>query len=537
MAAPDADPDTADRPNVLFVHTDEQRADTLGCYGADVATPNVDRLARRGVTFEAAHCTHPLCMPSRGTLLTGRYPSAHGCWRNGIPLPGEERAIAELLSGAGYATGLFGKAHFTPYGGDPDEHPEAVNSGINDVDPEDCWAFWESFDGPYYGFEELAMTVAHGEPGLAGGHYGRWLAEHHPDTRELFRQSAAVGGREPPLNSWVSAAPVELHPSTWVADRTIEFVDDHAGERPFFAWVGIPDPHFPYDPPAEYAKRYDPEDVRRPVDPDGAVWGDDPPRYVRYHLAEKYGVDWRTVPEAKRREVIAHYHAMVDLLDDAVGRILAALEDRGIADETVVVFTSDHGDWLGDHGLFQKGLPHTRELTRIPWVVRWPGVAVPGRRVKAPTSQLDLMPTLLDAAGVDVPYGVQGESLRPVLTGERDALRPYALVEHRHEAYREGSFFVRNAGVTADKAGLQDDIVNWGPEPIGVRTVYADGYRLSHVQGADREHGELFDLEADPGETDDLWNTGHPAQSRLYERLAEALVDAADPLPERRYPV
>ncbi|MFB6173312.1 MAG: sulfatase [Halobacteriales archaeon] len=526
----------ADRPNVLFIHTDEQRADTLGCYGNDlVETPHIDRLAREGATFEEAHCTHPLCMPSRGSLLTGRYPSAHGTWRNGIPIREDERTIADLLGDAGYTTGLIGKAHFTPYKGDPDEHPESVQ--IDAVGEDACWEFWREFDGPYYGFEHVETVLLHGHNEALGGHYGRWLAEEHPESRGLIEQEAAIGETDPEYNVWTSALPPELHSSNWVADRTIEFMD--AAAAPFYAWVGIPDPHFPYNPPEEYARRYDPSAVERHVDPEGEVWGEDPPRYVTYHIEEKYGTDWRDVPESVQREMLANYLAMVDLLDDAVGRILDALEERGLAEDTVVVFTADHGDWMGEHGLFQKGLPHTRGLTRIPQIVRWPGVADPGRRVEGVASQVDLVPTLLDACGVEIPYGVQGESLRPVLTGEQERLREFALVEHRHEAYRPESFFVRNTGAAdvEEMGAMQDNLVNWTDEDIHVRTVYTDRYRYSHVTGIEGEHGELFDLEADPEETENLWGKRPAVRSKLRDTLIEAMLHAEDPLPERRYPV
>lgn len=525
-----------DRPNVLFIHTDEQRADTLGCYGNDrVSTPNVDRLAEAGATFESAHCTHPLCMPSRGSLLTGRYPSAHGTWRNGVPIQAEERTIAELLGEAGYETGLFGKAHFTPYQGDPEEHPESVQ--VDAVGEEACWDFWRDFDGPYYGFDRVETVLMHGPNEALGGHYGRWLAEEHPEARDLIEQDAAVGETDPAYNVWTSALPVDLHSSTWVADRTIEFID--AAAEPFFGWVGIPDPHFPYDPPEPYAEKYDPGEVAMPVDPEGEVWGEDPPRYVAYHLEEKYGTDWREVPESVRREMLANYLAMVDLVDDAVGRILDALAERGLAEDTVVVFTSDHGDWMGDHGLFQKGLPHTRGLTRIPWVMRWPGVAEPGRRVESVASQVDMVPTLLDACGVEIPYGVQGESLRPVLTGERERLREFALVEHRHEAYRPESFFVRNTGAAdvEEMEAMQDNLINWGPEDVHVKTVYTDRYRYSRVSGVPEDYGELFDHERDPGECENLWGRRPALRSRLTDVLVDAMLHAEDPLPERRYPV
>jgi len=533
-----------DSPNILFVHTDEQRADTLGCYGNDVVdTPHIDGLADEGATFENAHCTHPLCMPSRASLLTGRYPSVNGVWRNGIPLPDDEQTVAELLREEGYTTGLLGKAHFVPYHGDPELHPESVQTGV--VDDEECWEFWRDFDGPYYGFDHVEMAIAHSDNGIQGGHYGLWLAEEHPEKRELFSQDAALDDTDSAYNSWKSAVPLDIHSSTWVADRTIEFVDDHADDQPFFAWVGFPDPHFPYDPPEPYCYEYDPEDVSLPVDSEGDVWGDDPPRHVEYHLDEKYGVDWREMSEKKQREVIAHYYAMTDLVDDQVGRILTALEEYGIAENTVVVFTSDHGDWLGDHGLFQKGLPHTRGLTRIPWIIRWPDMVQDGHRIESVASQLDLVPTLLDAAGVEVPYGIQGDSLRPVLGGERDSLRPYALVEHRHEAYRENSFLVQHGAGGVRKDEIQDDIVNWGDEAIHAKTIYTDRYRLSYVTGVEeggnngvtKSYGRLFDHETDPEEIEDLWDENPELRHRLLALLAEALMKADDPLPERKWPV
>lgn len=527
----------ADRPNILFIHTDEQRADTLGCYGNDViSTPHLDRLADDGVTFEEGHCTHPLCVPSRASLLTGRYPSVNGTWRNGLPVNDDEILLSEVLSDAGYATGLIGKAHFTPYHGDPDLHPESVMTNV--VGEEACWEYWREFDGPYYGFDRVEMTLQHGHRELDGGHYGLWIAEEHPEARELFAQDAALEPTDPDYNSWKSAAPVDLHSSTWVADRTIDFIEDHAGDEPFYGWIGFPDPHFPFNPPEPYCYAYDPDDVSLPADPDGELFGDDPPRYIEYHLDEKYGIDWREMSESLQREVIAHYYAMIDLIDDQVGRILDALDDEGVADDTIVVFTSDHGDWLGDHGLFGKGIPHTRGVTRIPWIVRWPGVTEPGRRVEPPASQVDVVPTLLDAADVDGPYGVQGESLRPVLTGERDALRPYALVEHRHEAYREDSVLVQTLQDDAvEELSAQDSILNWGDDDIHVETIYTDRHRFSYVTGLDRDYGELIDLEADPEETTNLWHDDPELRSELMPLLVEALIDAKDPLPERKYPV
>jgi uncharacterized sulfatase len=510
-------PASPDRPNVLLIHTDEQRADSLGCMGNEhVRTPAIDGLAADGVTFEDAHCTHPLCMPSRGTMLTGRYPGATGQWRNGIPLADDETTIAELLADAGYTTGLLGKGHFTPYSGDPERHPEAVQID-NGLDEAAVWDYWRDFEGPYYGFEHVRLAIAHGPNGTDGGHYGLWLREEHPDAVALFEQEHALSVTDERFNSWRSAAPAEAHSTQYVADRTVEFIEAHAADdAPFFGWVGIPDPHFPYDPPEPYAGQTDPDAVELPVDWQGESWEDDLPQLVRHFTTgEKYPPPWDEITEAVVRELIAHTYDMVNFVDDAVGQILDALEAQGVADETVVVFTSDHGDWLGDHGLYQKGAIHTNGVTNVPLIVDWPGVAEPGRRVSHVTSLLDLMPTLLDAAGVDVPYGVQGESLRPVLAGETDGVRPYAHVQHRHE---EGS-------------------VNFSPGEIHLKTLLTDEHRLSHYSGLEQPYGQLIDRVADPAERTNLWGDEPDLRAALESDLIEAMIHAEDPLPEREFGV
>jgi len=509
-------------PNILFIVTDQQRWDTLGCYGNDIVeTPNLDALAEDGVLFEDTHCTHPLCTPSRASLLTGRYPSTHGLWRNGVPLDEDETTVADVLGENEYDTGLVGKAHFSPYhSDDPERFPESVRPAPDD--PAEDWEFWREFEGPYYGFDHLEISIGHGDYGINGGHYGLWLHENHRDEAHLFDQEHALEDSDPAYPSWKSATPVELHSTTWVADRSIEYIEDHSDGEPFFLWAGIPDPHPPFDPPAPYCDMYDPEEVPLPVDREGTVWEDvDLPRYVEHYYLEREKVPDPSVE--KIREIVAHYYGMVSLIDDAVGRMLAALEREGIADETLVVFTSDHGEWLGDHGLWTKGAVHTRGVTQVPMMFRWPGVGQSGRRVSSVASQIDLVPTLVDAAGVEIPYGAQGTSLRPVLTGEREAVRPYALVEHYHEAYRD------DWGMGA--------VVNWTDEPIVMKTLITDEHRLSEVEGIETDYGELFDREADPGETDNRWFDDTEIRDRLRIDLLHAVMEAEDPLPEREHPV
>lgn len=510
------------QPNILFIHTDQQRADTLGCYGnLLVKTPNLDRLADQGVTFDNIHCTHPLCMPSRATLLTGRYVRAHKLWRNGIPLDRQEKTIADILRNQGYATGLIGKAHFTPYRGDPAQHPESVQLN-NGVEPTECWDYWRGFTGPYYGFEHVQMSMGHGSYGMLGGHYGLWLHKEHPELVSLFAQEAALEKTDNDYPSWKSAVPLKVHSSTWITDRTIDFIKTNQN-RPFYAWVGFQEPHEPFNPPHPYCDMYDPAEVPMPVRRDGE-WGNEPPEHIGIYLQRH---NWPKITEAKEREIIAHYYGMITLIDDAVGRILMTLDETGLADNTVVVFTSDHGEWLGDHRLWLKGAVHTRGLTRVPMIVRWPGVGMAGHHVQAVSSHVDVIPTLLDAANTQNPYGVQGKTLRPVLKGERSSVRPYALIEHRHEGWSERA---KDIGQHP-----REVIMNPHEQDFYMKTIVTDRYRLTYMPSLD--YGELFDIENDPNELANLWHKEPELRKQLQLQLLDALIETEDPLPERTFPV
>ncbi|MFR9708118.1 sulfatase [Paenibacillus sp. MB22_1] len=508
-----------ERPNILFIHTDQQRADSLGCYGNTVIrTPNLDQLAASGTLFENAHCTHPLCMPSRATLLTGRYMHAHRLYRNGIPLSKQEQTIAHLLSKSGYATALIGKAHFTPYKGDPKVNPESVQIN-NGVAPEECWAYWQRFEGPYYGFDHVQMSMGHGDYGMMGGHYGLWVHEQHPDKVPLFDQDIHGEPSDGVYRSWKSAVPLEIHSSTWTTNKAIEFIKQNK-DRPFYAWIGYQEPHEPFNPPRPYCDMYDPQEILLPVGRDGE-WGSEPPEHVQYYLNRG---KWKDIREEKVREIIAHYYGCVSMIDDCIGRLMKTLEEEGLADNTIIVFTSDHGEWLGDHGLWLKGAVHARGLTRIPLMIKWPGTTVSGRRVSNVASLIDVMPTLLDAAGAEIPYGVQGTSLRSVLAGEQDKVRDYALIEHRHEPY--------HLNIQLEKEEL---VINKGREEWHMKTIVTDRYRLSYIPSA--QYGELYDHQTDPDELNNLWDKFPELRVQLQLQLLDSLIETEEVLPRRIWQV
>ncbi|HEU5317223.1 MAG TPA: sulfatase-like hydrolase/transferase, partial [Chloroflexota bacterium] len=367
------------RPNVVLITTDQQRWDTLGCYGNRVVrTPHLDGLAAEGVRFERAYVTNPVCTPSRATLLTGRYPSSHGAYNVGVSLPDDVPTLSGMLGAAGYDTALIGKAHFQPFGADPARSVESNRGAARDP------ALWREWHGPYYGFWHVELSMGHG-PGGTEGHYGEWLRQTAPEVLTLFPKAAALAPSSVPIGSWKSAVPIEYHSTTWTADRTIAYLEARSeSQPPFFLWTSFQDPHHPFCPPRPYCDMYPPEAVSLPSRGPGELdrlpphfrhayeGTQDALPYARGRLSGTDPKGYVRMTEAHAREVIAHYYGMVSLIDDAVGRILAALERLGLARDTVVVFGTDHGELLGDHGLWLKGPFLYEGLIRVPYLWRYP---------------------------------------------------------------------------------------------------------------------------------------------------------------------
>ncbi|MFW5858024.1 MAG: sulfatase [Planctomycetota bacterium] len=470
------------RRNVITIHTDQQRADSLGCMGNPVCrTPNLDALAARGVLYRNHYTVNPVCMPSRAACITGRYPQANRVLDNGIPLPADQVTCPQVFRDAGYRTASFGKLHLQTFCG---------YEGDDSLESLDRWRAGEldGWTGPYYGYEEVGLAVIHGDR-AGGGHYGSWRRRAYPDAEGGPRAGDADSG----LCCYKSSVPLEAHHSTWITDRAIEYVRAHRDE-PFLLNVSFPDPHHPFTPPAPYCDMYDGVDLPAPHAVEGehetkpllwreAMTGNPFPNDggARHHpelSAEAYG------------RIVRHTYGMVTLIDDCVGRLLQALEAEGLAENTLIVFTSDHGDFLGDHHLIQKGQAPCRSLLQIPLIVFEPGAA-PGV-VEAVGSNVDVMPTLLDRCGIAIPETVQGVALpRP---GEAPG-RDYAY-----------------------EAGWSKADARWHHH-----TLYTDRWRLSLYPNL--SDGELYDLIEDPFEH---VNRFHDAacvtvRAELAEQLAFAM--------------
>jgi len=484
-----------DTPNILWICTDQQRWDTLGCYGnAFVRTPHLDRLAAEGVLFERAYCQSPVCTPSRASILTGRYPRTTRTRQNGQDIPADEVLVTKLLADAGYVCGLAGKLHLSAC------HPSVTPAMERRI--EDGYAEFHWSHHPARAASEGTGT------NWPTNEYNLWLLEQGASyDPQPYRNSPHVE----------IGPPIEHHPTTWCAQKAIIFMEANAGgRRPWLFSANIFDPHHPFDPPLEVLQPYldrldslplpsfDPEElatkpVYQSIDHRTAYGG-------------KAGLPFADMSDHDHRLVRAAYWAMCDLIDHQVGRMLEALERTGQRDSTVVIFMSDHGEMLGDHGIYLKGPYFYEPAIRVPLIVAGPGVAR-GRRIGALTELVDIAPTLLDVARLPAHAGMQGRSLWPVLGSAGEAGRG-----PRDDVYCE----YYNA-------------MPWHRDPAPHATmVRSHRHKLVafHGQGT----GELYDLEADPGETTNLWDDpGHAATKLdMYQRLCDRMAWTADPLPPRR---
>ncbi len=349
---------------ILFVTTDQQRYDTLGCNGGTLArTPVVDALAADGIRFERAHPQSVVCMPSRATIVTGQYPTTHGVWMNGVPLPVDAPSVATTLHDAGYRTALIGKAHFEPY---LDPFLRFFENALAAVGTEPPGAL-------HRGFEHLEFAT-HGAVGPL--HYARWLMAEHPEvlsgfypTLDASLQVNALGGGDTGAPQ-VKANLVERrwYHTDWVADRTIAWLDALADDDDWFTWMSFPDPHHPWDPPESEMRRIDWREVPLPDgyperDQDRRRILDAKPRHWRQWydgtLVSNYEApaDWvpATLTANQVRDVNARNAVECELIDEALGRVLRRITERVWAEDLEVIFTSDNGELLGDFGLLFKG--------------------------------------------------------------------------------------------------------------------------------------------------------------------------------------
>jgi len=483
------------RPNILLITSDQHHWSAMGYNNPEVHTPNLDRLAAEGMIFDRAYCPNPTCTPTRASLITGRYPSQHGAYSLGTKLPESEHTVGEDFSAAGYRTALVGKAHFQQLYG-TEEYPSLESYPLmQDLD------FWRKFHGPFYGFDHVELARNHTDEAHVGQHYALWMEEKGCDNwRDYFR--SPTGTNDSQFRTW--DIPEEYHYDAWIADRANALMADYAesGEN-FILWASFFDPHPQYLVPTPWDTMYDPEKLTVPeITPEEHA--KNPPHFRMTQEEHPDFSAWKE-PDGNamhgfhshlhdRDELaknIAIYYAMISLMDKYIGQILDKLEELGLADNTLVVFTTDHGHFYGQHGLIAKGAFHYEDMVKIPMVARFPGRIPAGERSPALQTLVDYAPTFLTVAGIDVPRTMTGLDQSPVWFGEEPAVRDHIVVENRHQ-----------------------------PTTLHVKTYVNERYKLTVYYG--RDYGELFDLQEDPGEVNNLWDS--PEHAKLKAQLVMALL-------------
>ena len=528
-----------DAPNFLLFITDQQRADHLGCYGNPLLrTPHIDGIAQRGWRFDRFFVANPICMPNRATLMTGRMPTLHGVRHNGVPLSLQQTTFVERLRAEGYRTALVGKSHLQNFTGEPVKFPPRYEAGTRPP-PEgmtDAWhgllrgkeydneqpADWMSDPAPqvrlpFYGFDHVELCTWHGD--MVQGHYLRWLRDKDPaalarwgaEHSEIMAGYSAPQARRPRV-------PEELYPSSYIAERTTVWLQEHAragGGQPFFMQCSFPDPHHPFTPPGKYWNMYDPAAIVLPPSFYQPAIGQ-APLLAEAHDELRRGVakrDWvgeYAVLEHEAKQITALTYGMIGLIDDCVGRVLAALNDLNLDRDTVVMFTSDHGDWMADHGMMQKGPLHYRGLIRVPFIWSDPAAPAPGSVTSELAGTLDIARSVLDRAGLAPHNGMQGQPANRIVSEGKASQHDGLVVEQTTQRPVPGF-----------------------TEPVRVRTFVDRDWRLSLWSGMDR--GELYNLGDDPFEQRNLWDdpASYHNRSELMHRMLVKMIELQDWSPQQ----
>lgn len=491
------------RPNILLITSDQQRADCFGFENPAVKTPHIDRLAREGTRFAACITPNLVCQPSRASILTGLLPLTHGVWDNGVdldPVVGG-RGFAGVLAAAGYRTGFIGKAHFsTKSTFAPTGTPECNKSQAS---------YGPAWFGPYMGFQHVELCVTghmHRTRPLEEppcGHYERWLMSRGRDREAIELWKTDLGPSVGAAQTWYSALPAAWHNSTWIADRTIDFLARRPADKPFCVWASFPDPHHAFDCPEPWSRMYDPKSVvlpkQRTRDLERRPWWHKAVLEGKPQLSDptmlKFRAEGSRMPDQTDEQLAhmtANYYGMISQIDHNVGRMLEGLAHHGLAENTLVVYTTDHGEFLGNHGLYLKHPIPYEDLLRVGMVVRGPGVQA-GQVVREPMSTLDLAATFHDYTATAPARELQSRSLRPLLESHGQT---------RAVAYSEWHVHPSRCGV-----GLK------------LRTVRTSTHKCTFEleSGA----GELYDLVDDPEEMVNRYDD--PAYAAVRKELHDMM--------------
>ncbi len=472
------------KPNLLFIWTDEQRADTMRAYGnAKIKVPNLNKLASESVVFQNAYVSQPVCTPSRSTVLTGQWPHCNSCVENNVPLPLDVPCLPELVADPEYHTGYYGKWHlgdevFAQHGFDEwisieDAYTRFYRDGRDRSKKSDYWHHLQAL-----GYE----------PDTQNGTYSRGFA---------------------------AGLPLEHCKPKFLEEKACQFLRSNR-DRPFMLNVNFLEPHMPFYGPLDNS--HDLAEIDLPANFDDELEDNEPMRYRL--LRERYrrnGFGRHELDsEAGWRRLITNYWGLVSQVDLSVGGILNTLENLGLADNTIVVYTSDHGDMMGSHRLLAKSVMY-EEAVKVPWLIRAPGMGRQQTTIHNRVSQIDLVPTLLDLMGAPSAPDLPGHSLRPLIEGG-EATEDHVFIEWNPST-------VGNISPTSNITPHSLDSVSREEvrrlDITSTRTVIApDGWKLSL---SDNDSCQLFNLGNDPLEETNLYDTGKfdAVIARLSNRIAD----------------
>lgn len=499
---------SGEKKNILFITSDQQHWHTLGINNPQLKTPNLDRLAAMGTNFNRAYTVNPTCTPTRCSWITGTMPSQHGAYSLGTKLMEDVHVVGDDLQKANVRSALIGKAHFQPLKS-TEEYPSLeAYPVLQDLE------FWKNYDGRFYGFDKVELARNHTDEAHVGQHYALWLREKGCENwKDYFR---APTGNKP--ESWgVWEIPEEYHYNNWIAERTNSYLDEYVqNDEQFYLWASFFDPHPPYLVPEPWASMYDPEDIDVPK----LLAGEhdkNPPHFAKTQevkpsfkewLEEEgswmHGFESHLHDEKEMAGKIAIYYGMISMMDHYIGKILDKLDALGLTEQTLVVFTTDHGHFFGQHGLIAKGAFHYEDMIKVPLIASLPGVIPAGKESDNLQSLVDLVPTFLSFAGVEIPRCMTGQNRMNEWSGGEQPPRKNVIIENRHQ-----------------------------PTTLFLKTLVTRRYKLTVYYG--REYGELFDLEADAGEHNNLWDS--PEHSEIKAELMRELVFAQmelEPVPMPR---
>lgn len=497
--------------NVLFFITDAMRADHMSCAGnPKLKTPNLDRLAKEGIRFTNHFCTNPICMPNRATLITGVYPNVHGVRSNGINLRPDIPTIIRTLRKKGWHTTAIGKIHHQYWLG-PFKHKSRSAECLTDwsTDRDKSYPVRENFPLPYYGYEEVEVISGNGT--VCAGHYTEWLEEKAPEIAEDMK--IRVQNYDNLFSLFCDSIPEEFYNTTWVKERTVAFLERYAqgnyGNKPFYLHCSFPDPHYPLFPPKRYQDMYKPEDIELPANFNNIknLYNH---KFLGYHLRNPpfKKAFLRESSEDEIRKITALTYASIAYVDYSIGQILASLDKLGYSENTIVIFMSDHGDLMGDHGLLFKGPCPFNGVLQLPLIWKVPGLTNPGSVSDSLLSSIDYPKTILNLLGINERYSdMQGYDISPILADAKKKVRDCILIENDEEV---------------------------GTLEARLRHLITKDYKLTIYENLD-DFGDIYDRKNDPYELNNLWYDKNFRSKRfeLINKLLRENLKAQAKYPQR----